>query len=82
MRSAVAAGGDQSELDEVLSLRSLIDSGAGRAIRRASGVSYREAAREADVSPTTIWRWEHQQRQPRGAAAVRYGRLLQRLAAR
>lgn len=61
------------------SVRSLIRSGAARAIRQANRLSLAEVARDVGVTPTAVCRWEHGKRYPRGASALRYGRLLNEL---
>lgn len=50
-----------------------------RLIRHAAGVSLEAIARELNVTPTTVWRWEHGQRVPRDPE--RYLKLLHRIAA-
>ena len=57
-------------------IRLLAKSGAARSIRRAADLSLAEVASVVDVSVSTVWRWEHGDRSPRGEAALRYGRLL------
>ena len=60
-------------------VRGLIASGQARRIRLNSHLELSEVARDLDVSPTTVWRWENGQRSPRGSVALRYARLLKRL---
>ena len=67
------------DLAAVARCRSLASSGAARSIRLAAGVSLAEVARQLEVSPSTIHRWETGLRSPRAAAAERYGRLLRQL---
>ena len=55
-------------------------SGAARAIRLRRGLSLREVAEAAGVTPTAVWRWENGHRLPRTAAAARYGAVLVDLA--
>lgn len=62
--------------------RDLAQSGCGRRIRVASGLSQAEVAAAIGVSPVAISRWEAGERRPRGAGAVAYARLLRDLAAR
>lgn len=45
-------------------------------IRRQSGASLRDFARELGVSPVTVGRWESGQFRPRLDQAVAYARLL------
>jgi DNA-binding XRE family transcriptional regulator len=48
-------------------------------IRAQAGVSLAEMAEPIGVAPSTILRWERGERVPHGAAAVRYGELLDEL---
>lgn len=50
-----------------------------RKLRTSAGISLRELADWCGTSPSAIFRWEMQQRTPRGPAAVRYFNVLQRL---
>jgi len=52
--------------------------GTGRQLRIALGASQSAFASACGVSPATVTRWENRSRTPSGAAAIRYGRLLQR----
>jgi DNA-binding transcriptional regulator YiaG len=67
---------------ELLDLRASIVSGEARQIRERAGLSAVALARQLDVSPAAVTRWEQGTRYPRGANATRYARLLRRLAAR
>lgn len=70
--------------DDVLRLaqvRQATASGAARELRISARLSRSEAAEFCGVDQSTIWRWENAQRTPRGAAALRYARLLETLAA-
>lgn len=64
---------------ELARVRQLVSSGEARAIRCAAGVSQGEVAAAVGVEPPTISRWERGLRQPRGGAAIRYLRILDRL---
>jgi len=64
------------DLIRVSKARSLALSGAARSVRVAAGLSLREVATAADVSASTVWRWENRQRRPRGNAALRYLEVL------
>ena len=75
-------GMNNTELVQLAAVRSLADSGRARSIRRAAGISLLEVANAVGVRPSTISRWESGQRAPRGDAALRYARLLHRLATR
>ena len=71
-----------SELIQLADVRSACASGAARALRLSAGLSLGEVAREIDVAVPTVFRWERNERRPRGEAALRYGELLAALAAR
>ncbi len=51
-------------------------SGTGRAIRVAAELSMDQLAEAIGVTKPTIWRWEQRKHRPRGAAAIRWARLL------
>jgi DNA-binding transcriptional regulator YiaG len=51
----------------------------GRALRERHRLSLREIGYTVGVSPSTVCRWESGERRPRGAAAIRYAALLDRL---
>jgi transcriptional regulator with XRE-family HTH domain len=55
-------------------------SGRGARIRRNAGVTQAQLARELDVDPVTVSRWERGERAPRDAQAARYARVLKDLA--
>jgi transcriptional regulator with XRE-family HTH domain len=55
-------------------------SGRGARIRRNAGVTQAQLARELDVDPVTVSRWERGERAPRDAQAARYARVLRTLA--
>lgn len=55
-------------------------SGQGRTIRVATGISLREMARELQVAPGVLSRWERGICKPRGDAALRWEVLLLELA--
>jgi len=69
---------------ELLLLRRMREdalSGKARQARIDAGLSQAEIAAVAGVNQTTIALWELGRRRPRGEAALRYARLLRRLAA-
>jgi transcriptional regulator with XRE-family HTH domain len=68
---------DPDDLVDLQKVRALGQSGALRLIR--GSLSLRDIADVVEVEPSTILRWERGDRVPHGDAAVRYGRLLQRL---
>lgn len=67
------------ELVRLSNARALTRTGVARSIRLAAGLSLSEVAEPIGVAPVTVWRWERGERQPQGAAAVRYGELLEAL---
>ena len=67
------------DLKRLTRARNFAESGAARSIRLAAGLSLREVASAAGVSVSTLWRWENQERRPRGEAAVRYSEILDEL---
>jgi DNA-binding transcriptional regulator YiaG len=70
------------EVEAVVRLRALIDSGAAQATRKAARLSLSEMARPMDVRPSTVLRWETGSRSPRGDHALRYLELLDKLMSR
>jgi len=70
---------DYKQLELLLTARSLSASGEARLRRELAGLSMSETAAVIGTDISTIWRWEHGQRRPRGAPAIRYGQLLQKL---
>lgn len=69
-----------SDLMALAWLRDTLEKNQARPIREPYATPT-ECAAEVGVHPTTILRWEELKRRPRGAAAVRYARLLQEFAA-
>ncbi len=65
--------------EDLARVRDFVRSGVARSIRLGARLSYGEVARSLGVSPATVFRWERQQRVPRGDAAIAYLRLLERL---
>jgi transcriptional regulator with XRE-family HTH domain len=51
----------------------------GAKIRQTAGLSQSELAGAVGVTPAAICRWEHEERKPRGVAAVRYAQVLNML---
>ena len=66
-------------IEQIAYARRLAKNGGARAIRQGAGLSLRDIARELDVYPMTVLRWERGERVPRAEAAERYARLLKRL---
>jgi transcriptional regulator with XRE-family HTH domain len=67
------------ELARIAWVRSMIQSGAALAIRKAARVSMPEMAEAIGCSVSTLWRWEAGDRQPRGKLALRYAGVLESL---
>lgn len=72
----------EDELAELVAVRALTRTGAAKAIRKAASVSLLEIAKTIGSPYSTVWRWENATRAPRGAAALRYKRVLDRLVTR
>jgi transcriptional regulator with XRE-family HTH domain len=70
---------DNDSLVALARARALCTSGAARAARLAAGLSLGEVGKALEKAPSTIYRWEKGERQPRGEAGIRYGELLARL---
>jgi DNA-binding transcriptional regulator YiaG len=69
-------------IDDAAALRQIREvaaNGYARTVRLHAGLSLREVADAIDVDPSTVHRWEHGDRRPRGPAALRYGKLIDRL---
>jgi DNA-binding transcriptional regulator YiaG len=69
----------QSDLLLVTRARADLKSGAAREVRVACGLTQTEIAAQVGVSSVAVSRWEAGNRTPRGAAALRYARLLDAL---
>src|SRR5262249_34647614 len=70
------AGVTTANLKLLVEARAAASSGSGIEVRRAAGLSQGELARAAGINPATLSRWESQERQPSGDAALRYARVL------
>jgi DNA-binding transcriptional regulator YiaG len=66
----------------IAAAREAAKTGEARRLREAAGLSQVEVALTVGVTSQAVNRWESRSRSPRGRAAVRYGRLLERLADR
>jgi DNA-binding transcriptional regulator YiaG len=62
-------------------VRAALRTGAARRVRQAAGLTKIEIARSIGTSHACVSRWESGDRVPQGAPAIRYLRLLERLAA-
>ena len=71
-----------SEALELVELRGLFVDGSAQRTRRMARLSLSEAAQAGEVAISTLCRWEHLQRSPRGAGALRYARFLRELRTR
>lgn len=67
------------EVERLAKVRAACASGEARRIRQAARLSLADVAGAIGVDLTAISRWERGERSPRGAAALRYGELLDRL---
>ena len=75
----VAAMKQATDIVLLSEAREAARSGRGLRVRRAAGLSQPEVADFCGVSRACIARWEHGDRRPRGAAALRWIRLLRTL---
>jgi DNA-binding transcriptional regulator YiaG len=66
---------------QLVRVRAAARTGAGRRIREAAGLTITEIGRSVGTSHACISRWENGSRVPQGAPAIRYLKLLERLAA-
>ncbi len=60
-------------------VRAQVSAGTARAARLAAGLTVAEVASAANVASRSVMRWEAGQRWPHGAAALRYGEVLETL---
>ncbi|MGZ5212351.1 MAG: helix-turn-helix domain-containing protein [Actinomycetota bacterium] len=67
-------------IEELRWARRLAESGSARVLRQGAGLSLMEVAREIDVTPSAISRWERGLRRPHGEPALRWAALLRGLA--
>lgn len=61
-------------------VRALVRAGEAERIRKAAGLSLGEVGASVGADPSTVHRWERGDRVPRGARAIAYLDLLERLA--
>jgi DNA-binding transcriptional regulator YiaG len=74
---------DAMDTDDLLLLartRALLASGQAQRIRKIAGLQRTEVAAAAGVSIAALQRWEARTQVPRGTPALRYARVLARLA--
>lgn len=71
---------DHSNVIHLARARELARSGEGKRIRESARLTVGDIGRACGVDQSTIYRWEHGLRAPRGPAAVRYAELLTLLA--
>jgi transcriptional regulator with XRE-family HTH domain len=67
------------ELMRIAEVRRRFEVGEAKVLRIAAGLTVGEAAKAANVSPTSLWRYENGQRTPRPAQALEYARFLEQL---
>jgi DNA-binding transcriptional regulator YiaG len=67
------------DLTSISEARGLLESGRAVEIRKAARLSQGEVAAFCGVDPAAVSRWESGQRSPRGAAAIRFARLMRAL---
>lgn len=68
--------------DQLLELHDMLKTGEARRVRERAGLSAAALARDLQVTPGAVNKWELGLRLPRGVNATRYARLLLRLVAR
>jgi len=66
---------------QLAKVRAAAKTGSARRVRQAAGITQPEIAADVRVSAAAISRWEAGARAPRGAAALRYLRVLEQLSA-
>jgi DNA-binding transcriptional regulator YiaG len=69
-----------NSMRDLLELRGLIESGRAQELREDAGLSATAMARDLDVNPSQVLRWEQGKRFPNGPNARKYARTLRRLA--
>ncbi len=78
--TVITAGRDEvRDITILVEARKAARSGRGRELRRQVGLSQTEMGSFCGVTATAISLWESGKRTPRGAAAYRYGQLIQLL---
>ncbi|MGI5436194.1 helix-turn-helix domain-containing protein [Streptomyces shenzhenensis] len=60
-------------------VRVAVVTGEAQRLREAACLSISEIAASCGVDQSTVWRWEHGARRPRGDQALRYGELIDSL---
>jgi transcriptional regulator with XRE-family HTH domain len=68
------------DLERLVEVRRLVESGEAKARRETAGISLSAIASACEVDTSTVWRWETGQRSPRAGDALKYGRVLSMLA--
>jgi transcriptional regulator with XRE-family HTH domain len=69
-----------TEMTLIAEARDAVETGRAAELRKAARLSQPEVARAARISEAAIYRYEARKRVPHGSAAVRYARVLRRLA--
>jgi DNA-binding transcriptional regulator YiaG len=70
------------DLTLIAEARELLASGRATEMRKVARLSQGEVALFCGVDPAAVSRWESGQRSPRGAAAIRFARLMRELEGR
>ena len=60
-------------------VRAMLQSGKAKTIRETARLSLTEVADAVGVAVSTLWRWENNERLPKGEAAIRYFDVLDEL---
>ena len=71
-----------TKIPEVIQLakaRAMARNGEAQAIRERNHLTISEVAREIEVSPSSVMRWEKGERSPRGDSAIRFAELMHKL---
>jgi DNA-binding transcriptional regulator YiaG len=71
----------RSNFERLAVVRQLASSGEARRRRQDAQATLSEIAEEVGVLPGTVWKWEVGRLRPNGEPALKYLRVLERLAA-
>lgn len=71
--------GERLAPDQLDQLRNCLESGQSITLREGAGLSRPTVAGDLGIATSALWRWEHGQKFPRPAAAVRYYKFLAEL---
>ena len=67
---------------DLVRVRRMAATGVARQIRMEAGLSQAEIADAVGVHRVTLFKWENGRQRPKGPRALRYGEVLDELAAR